>query len=63
MGAVVGYGDYEFAVTKTKVLFRFLDVVEYLPHDTADQHLPELQAELARSGGRLDGRSDGGQPR
>ena len=60
MGAVVGYGDYEFGVTKTKVLFRFLDVVEYLPHDTADQHLPELQAELARSGGRLGG---GGQPR
>lgn len=59
MGAVVGYGDYEFAVTKTQVLFRFLDVVEYLPHDTADQHLPELQAELARSGGRLGG----GQPR
>jgi uncharacterized membrane protein len=34
-------------------------VVEYLPHGTADQHLPELQAELARSGGRLGG----GQPR
>ncbi|MEU2779156.1 hypothetical protein ABZ646_41505 [Streptomyces sp. NPDC007162] len=59
MGAVVGYDDYEFAVTRTQVLFRFLDVVEYLPHDTADQHLPELQAELARSGGRLGG---GGRP-
>lgn len=59
MGAVVGFGDYEFAVTRSQVLFRFLDVVEYLPHDTADQHLPELRAELARSGGRLGG----GQPR
>ncbi|MGW1067328.1 hypothetical protein ACWD4F_22775 [Streptomyces aureus] len=58
-GAVVGYGDYEFAVTRSQVLFRFLDVVEYLPHDTADQHLPELRAELARS----EGRPGGGRPR
>jgi chlorite dismutase len=56
---VVGFADYEFAVTSAQVLFRFLDVVEYLPHDTADQHLEELRAELARSGGRLGG----GQPR
>ena len=59
LGAVVGFADYEFAVTPSRVLFRFLDVVEYLPHDTADQHLEELRAELARSGGRLGG----GQPR
>lgn len=58
-GAVVGYGDYEFAVTRSQVLFRFLDVVEYLPHDTADQHLPELRAELARS----EDRPGGGRPR
>jgi hypothetical protein len=56
---VVGFADYEFAVTPSRVLFRFLDVVEYLPHDTADQHLEELRAELARTGGR----SGGGQPR
>ena len=56
---MVGFGDYEFAVTSAQVLFRFLDVVEYLPHDTADQHLEELRAELARSGGR----PAGGQPR
>jgi hypothetical protein len=59
LGAVVGFADYEFAVTPSRVLFRFLDVVEYLPHDTADQHLEELRAELARS----EGRFDGGQPR
>jgi hypothetical protein len=47
-GAVVGFGEYEFAVTGTQVLFRFLDVVEFLPHDLADAHLPELEAELAR---------------
>lgn len=48
LGAVVGFADYEFAVTDTQVLFRFLDIVEFLPHDTADAHLPELRAELAR---------------
>jgi hypothetical protein len=47
MGAVVGFGDYEFAITRTQVLFRFFDVVEFLPHDTADAHLEELRAELA----------------
>jgi hypothetical protein len=46
-GAVVGFADYEFAVTADQVLFRFLDVVEFLPHDTADAHLGELRAELA----------------
>lgn len=49
MGAVVGFGEYEYAVTETRVLFRFLDVVEFLPHDTADAHLDELRAELART--------------
>lgn len=44
---MVGFGDYEFAVTGTKVMFRFFDVVEYLPHDNADAHLAELRAELA----------------
>lgn len=48
MGAVVGFADYEFAVTPTQVLFRFVDVVEFLPHDTADAHAEELRAELAR---------------
>ncbi|MFJ9893825.1 hypothetical protein ACIQPR_10905 [Streptomyces sp. NPDC091280] len=62
-GAVVGFGDYEFAVTERQVLFRFLDLVEYLPHDTADQQLPELRAELARLDGRSGGRPGGGQPR
>ncbi|MFB7667440.1 hypothetical protein ACFC1R_26445 [Kitasatospora sp. NPDC056138] len=51
MGAVVGFGDYEYAVTDSQVLFRFLDVVEFLPHDTADAHLDELKAELDRLAG------------
>ncbi|MGW7002754.1 hypothetical protein ACWGCW_07980 [Streptomyces sp. NPDC054933] len=49
MGAVVGFAEYEFAITSSQVLFRFLDVVEFLPHDTADAHLDELRAELARA--------------
>ncbi|WP_344464736.1 hypothetical protein [Kitasatospora kazusensis] len=48
LGAVVGFGDYEFAVTGTQVLFRFVDLVEFRPHDTAETHLDELRAELAR---------------
>jgi hypothetical protein len=48
LGAVVGFADYEFAVTASQVLFRFLDVVEFLPHDTTDAHLAELRAELAQ---------------
>jgi hypothetical protein len=51
MGAVAGFAEYEFAVTPTQVLFRFLDVVEFLPHDSADAHLDELRAELARAAG------------
>ncbi|MFC1439524.1 hypothetical protein ABUW04_14785 [Streptacidiphilus sp. N1-10] len=51
-GAVVGFADYEYAVTSTQVLFRFLDVVEFLPHENAESHLPELEAEL---GGRSTG--------
>ncbi|GAA2083202.1 hypothetical protein GCM10009759_01130 [Kitasatospora saccharophila] len=47
-GAVVGFAEYEFAVTPTKVLFRFLDPVEWLPHDDADQQLPNLVQELER---------------
>lgn len=50
-GAVVGFADYEFAVTASRVLFRFLDVVEFLPHETSDTHLPELRAQLARETG------------
>lgn len=50
-GAVVGFADYEFAVTPDRVLFRFVDVVEFLPHDAADTHLEELRAELARGEG------------
>jgi hypothetical protein len=49
MGAVVGFAEYEYAVTGSQVLFRFLEVVEFLPHDTADAHLDELRAELART--------------
>ncbi|WP_236655533.1 hypothetical protein [Streptacidiphilus carbonis] len=45
-GAVVGFADYEYAVTGAQVLFRFLDLVEFLPHENAESHLPELQAEL-----------------
>ncbi|WP_307806666.1 hypothetical protein [Streptomyces sp. FH025] len=50
-GAVVGFGDYEYAVTAERVLFRFLDVVEFLPHESAEEHLAELRAELARAAG------------
>lgn len=48
MGAVVGFAEYEYAITSSRVLFRFLDPVEWLPHDNADQQLPNLQEELAR---------------
>lgn len=51
-GAVVGYADYEFAVTGSQVLFRFIDVVELLPHGTADAHLAELRRELALEAGQ-----------
>ncbi|MFD7581869.1 hypothetical protein [Kitasatospora sp. NPDC059817] len=50
-GAVVGFGDYEYAVTESRVLFRFLDPVEFLPHESADEQLPALRAELASRGG------------
>jgi hypothetical protein len=46
LGAVVGFGEYEFAVTAQRTLFRFLDVVEFLPHRDADTHLAALRAEL-----------------
>ncbi|MFF7632446.1 hypothetical protein ACFZB9_04740 [Kitasatospora sp. NPDC008050] len=49
-GAVVGFADYEFAVTATQVLFRFLDVVEFLPHELSDSQLPELRRELDAEG-------------
>ncbi|WP_335971470.1 hypothetical protein [Streptomyces sp. CA2R106] len=50
LGAVVGFAEYEFAVTDQRTLFRFLDVVEFLPHQNADTHLAALRAELgARS--------------
>ncbi|MFJ8442462.1 hypothetical protein [Kitasatospora griseola] len=48
LGAVVGFEDYEFAITPSRVLFRFIDPVEWLPHDLAEQQLPNLQEELAR---------------
>ncbi|MFE0461958.1 hypothetical protein ACFW1A_22190 [Kitasatospora sp. NPDC058965] len=47
-GAVVGFADYEFGITPDQVLFRFVDLVEFLPHEAADEHLTELRAELAR---------------
>jgi hypothetical protein len=53
LGAVTGFAEYEFAVTPTRTLFRFLDVVEFLPHDTADAHLAALRAELAAPGQEL----------
>lgn len=45
-GAVVGFADYEFAITESRVLFRFVDVVEFLPHEDSAEHLDELRAEL-----------------
>ncbi|MFJ4677056.1 hypothetical protein [Kitasatospora sp. NPDC088783] len=47
-GAVVGFAEYEYAITPSRVVFRFLDPVEWLPHDDADQQLPNLHEELAR---------------
>jgi hypothetical protein len=48
LGAVVGFADYEFAITTGQVLFRFLDVVEFLPHEESDGQLAALQAELQK---------------
>lgn len=48
-GAVVGFADYEYAVLPERVLFRFLDVIEYLPHITGDEHIDALRAELGRT--------------
>jgi hypothetical protein len=47
-GAVAGFAEYEYAVTPQQVLFRFLDVVEFLPHEVSDVHLPLLREELER---------------
>lgn len=66
-GAVVGFADYEYAVTANQVLFRFLDPVEYLPHEDSDEHLGELRAELERlgtgAGAEPSGECPGRQPR
>lgn len=48
---MVGFGDDGFAVTGSRVLFRLLDLVEFLPHEPADEQLPALRAELAAHGG------------
>ncbi len=47
-GAVAGFAGYEYAVTPRQVLFRFLDVTEFLPHETSQVHLPLLRQELER---------------
>ncbi|MFI0718192.1 hypothetical protein [Streptomyces sp. NPDC021224] len=58
-GAVVGFADYEFAITPSKVVFRFLDIVEFLPHEVSDTHLDELRAELAARAAEVSGGVDG----
>ncbi|MET9617151.1 hypothetical protein [Kitasatospora indigofera] len=50
VGAVAGFGDYEYAVTGAQVLFRFLGLAEFLPYGLADEQLAELRAEIARTG-------------
>ena len=45
-GAVAGFADYEYAVTPDRVLFRFLDLVEFLPYGLGQEHLAALLAEL-----------------
>ena len=45
-GAVAGFADYEYAVTPDRVLFRFLDLTEFLPHGAGQDHLEALRAEL-----------------
>jgi hypothetical protein len=54
-GAVVGFADYEFAVTASQVVFRFVDLVEFLPHEVSDTHLAELRAELAARAAEASG--------
>ncbi|MFC9325158.1 hypothetical protein [Kitasatospora sp. NPDC057015] len=51
VGAVAGFGEFEYAVTGERVLFRFLDLVEFLPYERAEAQLAELRAELDRAGG------------
>jgi len=45
-GAVAGFADYEYAVTSDRVLFRFFDLIEFLPHEAGQEHLTALRAEL-----------------
>ncbi|GAA3013720.1 hypothetical protein GCM10020229_26240 [Kitasatospora albolonga] len=55
-GAVVGFADYEYAITEANVLFRFLEPVEFLPHGRSEEHLELLRAELDRPGGAVQPR-------
>lgn len=50
-GAVAGFGQVEYAVNAQRVYFRFLDVVEHLPHSTGFEHLAALEEEIAREAG------------
>ncbi|KQV24021.1 MULTISPECIES: hypothetical protein [unclassified Kitasatospora] len=55
-GAVVGFADYEYAITPSQVLFRFLAPVEFLPHTQSEEHLGLLRAELDRAAGPVQPR-------
>jgi hypothetical protein len=55
-GAVVGFADYEYAITPSQVLFRFVGPVEFLPHARSEEHLGLLRAELDRAAGPVQPR-------
>lgn len=62
-GAVVGHRAYDFTFTDTGgVLFRFDDVIEFLPHEVGAEHAAELREAIARAGRETDTQPDGEAP-
>ncbi|MEV6966965.1 hypothetical protein AB0M47_17800 [Hamadaea sp. NPDC051192] len=47
-GAVVGFGSLEFRYADV-MMFRFVDVVEFLPHDSGEEQLPVLVSAISQS--------------
>ncbi|WP_290869670.1 hypothetical protein [Hamadaea sp.] len=47
-GAVVGFAAMEFRYAEV-MMFRFADVVEFLPHDTGEEQLPRLVSAISQS--------------
>lgn len=62
-GAVVGHRAYDFTFAETGgVLFRFDDVVEFLPHEVGAEHAATLPAAIARAGRQADTGPDSEAP-